>query len=85
MVCCCDGGLLNPKDWSFKGWQGIYATLRLRADVIYGCLLCPMLQAACGGPNAPLAFEGTPWNSSTVALIAAAKAHTEMVLLQVRG
>lgn len=42
-----------------------------------------VLQAACGGPNAPLSFEGTPWNSSTVAVIAAAKAHTEMVLLQV--
>jgi hypothetical protein len=44
-----------------------------------------VLQAACGGPNAPLSFEGTPWNSSTVAVIAAAKAHTEMVLLQVRS
>lgn len=43
------------------------------------------LQAACGGPNAPLSFEGAAWNSSTVAVIAAAKAHTEMVLLQVRS
>jgi hypothetical protein len=42
------------------------------------------VQAACGGPNAPLSFEGAAWNSSTVAVIAAAKAHTEMVLLQVR-
>lgn len=41
-----------------------------------------VLQAACGGPNAPLSFEGAAWNSSTVAVIAAAKAHTEMVLLQ---
>lgn len=43
------------------------------------------LQAACGGPNSPLQFEGAAWNSSTVAVIAAAKAHTEMVLLQVRA
>ena len=34
-------------------------------------------------PGARLAFEGPAWNGSTVALIAAAKAHTEMVLLQV--
>lgn len=47
-------------------------------------LLVFVLQAACGGPNAPLSFEGAAWNSSTVAVIAAAKAHTEMVLLQVR-
>jgi hypothetical protein len=47
------------------------------------CFCALHLQAACGGPNAPLSFEGTPWNSSTVAVIAAAKAHTEMVLLQV--
>jgi hypothetical protein len=41
------------------------------------------LQAASGGPGAALKFEGLAWNSSTVSQIAMAKAHTEMVLLQV--
>jgi hypothetical protein len=41
------------------------------------------LQAASGGPGAALKFEGPAWNSSTVSQIAMAKAHTEMVLLQV--
>jgi hypothetical protein len=41
------------------------------------------LQAASGGAGAALQFEGPAWNSSTVAQIAMAKAHTEMVLLQV--
>eukprot|EP00775_Hariotina_reticulata_P005806 gene5807-6046_t len=49
------------------------------ADPVRGA---EVLQAACGGPGAQLAFEGSPWNSSTVAQIAAAKAHCEMVLLQ---
>lgn len=40
-----------------------------------------LLQQKCGGGQ--LKFEGQPWNSCTVAQIALAKAHTEMVLLQV--
>eukprot|EP00879_Flechtneria_rotunda_P021197 GHRR01022330.1.p1 GENE.GHRR01022330.1~~GHRR01022330.1.p1 ORF type:complete len:634 (+),score=214.56 GHRR01022330.1:589-2490(+) len=57
------------------------AALRQRAArlVVLGA---SVLQQRCGGPGAKLVFEGAPWNSSTVAQIAAAKAHCEMVLLQ---
>lgn len=37
-----------------------------------------------GGGAAALSFEGPAWNSCTVAQIAAARAHCEFVLLEVR-
>lgn len=63
--------------WNYLGAQ--VAALRWRAgSLVRGA--AATLAAACGGPNAQLSFEGPPWNSSTVELIRAAKAHCEFVL-----